>query len=123
MVATALILSVGAAAAVQALGCEQRITDLRGVTERVQLNNRKAAKDLTGLLMTLDAASETLAAGKPCDSIKKLEDYKIKVEQLIAADRFIAGEGPSGEELIAQADGAIACINGEVTAGGGSCAF
>jgi len=121
--AAALVLSAGVASAVHVSSCEQLITDLIGTAQTVQLSGKKAAKDLTGLTTTLEAASATLAVGKPCDSIKKLEDFKVKVDQLIAADRFISGEGPSGEELIAQADTAIACINSEVAAGGGSCSF
>jgi len=121
--ATALILSAGAASAVQVSDCEQLITDLIGTTQTVQLTGKKAEKDLAGLTTTLDAANATLAAGKPCDSIKKLEDFKIKVNQLIAAERFTTGEDPSGEQLIAQADAAIACIDAEVMAGGGSCTF
>ena len=121
--AAALILSAGAASAVQVTGCEQLITNLIGITRTVQITGKKAEKDLAGLTTTLDAASATLAVGKPCDSIKKLDAFKVKVDQLIAAERFTTGEGPSGEELIARADAAIACINGEVLAGGGSCSF
>ena len=54
---------------------------------------KKSDKDLAGLTTTLDAASATLAVGKPCDSIKKLDDFKVKVDQLIAAERFTTGEG------------------------------
>jgi len=121
--AAALVLSAGAASAAQVSGCEQLITGLIGTTQTVQLTGKKADKDLAGLTTTLDAANATLAAGKPCDSIKKLEDFKVKVNQLIEAGRFTPGEDPSGEQLIAQADAAIACIDGEVMTGGGSCTF
>ena len=121
--AAALTLSAGVAWAIQGSGCQQRITDLIATAETVQITGKKAAKDLTGLTATLEAASETLAAGKPCDSIKKLEDFKIKVDQLIAAERFTAGAVPSGEQLIAGADAAIACIRNEAMAAGGSCTF
>ena len=89
----------------------------------MHISGKKSDKDRAGLTTTLDAARATLAVGKPCGSIKKLEDFKVKVDQLIAAERFITGEGPSGEEPIAQADAAIACSNGQVMAGGGSCSF
>jgi hypothetical protein len=121
--AAVLILSAGAASAVQVSGCEQLITDLIGTAQTVQITGKKSEKDLAGLTTTLDAARTTLAAGKLCDSIKKLEDFKVKVNQLIAAGRFTTGEDPSGEQLIAQADAAIACINGDVIASGGSCTF
>jgi uncharacterized cupredoxin-like copper-binding protein len=119
----ALMFSVGAASAAQGSLCQQLITDLIDTTQTVQLTGRKAAKDLSGLTMTLEAASETLADGKRCDSIKKLEDFKVKVDQLIVAGRFDTGEGRTAEELLAQTDAAIACINGEATAAGGSCTF
>jgi hypothetical protein len=63
-------------------------------------------------------ARPAAAAGKLCDSIKKLEDLKVKVAQLIAAGRFTTGENPSGEQLVAQADAAIACIDSTVMAAG-----
>lgn len=119
----AIMLSAGAVSAVQESSCQQLITDLIGTTQTVQISGKQQAKDLAGLTTKAEAARTTLAAGKPCDSIKKLEDFKIKVTDLISAGRFTAGEGPSGEQLIAQADAAIACINSEVMAAGGSCTF
>jgi hypothetical protein len=67
-------------------------------------------------------ARPAAAAGKLCDSIKKLEDLKVKVAQLIAAGRFTTGENPSGEQLVAQADAAIACIDSTVMSAG-SCSL
>lgn len=121
--AVAVMLGGAAAAAVLLSDCEQLIADVLGTAQTAQLTGKQAEKDLTGLTKTLNAASATLAAGKPCDSIKKLEDFKVKVNQLIAAGRFNTEQGPTGEELIAQADAAIACINAEVMAAGGSCTF
>ena len=119
----ALMLSAGAASAVQGSSCQQLITDLIGTTQTVQITGKQAGKDLTGLTTKAGAASTELAAGKPCDSIKKLEDFKVKVNDLIAAGRFDSAAEPTGEQLIAQADTAIACINAEAMAAGGSCSF
>ena len=121
--AAAVMLSAGAASAVQVSGCQQLINDLITTTQTVELSGKKAAKDLTGLTTTLEAASATLAAGKPGDSVKKLQDFQIKVDQLIAAQRFNTEAVPTGEQLIAQADAAIACISGEAVADGGFCTF
>jgi hypothetical protein len=123
VVAAVLMISAGAASAVQALACQQLIDDLITTTETAQVTGKKADKDLTGLIRTLDAATETLAAGKLCDSIKKLEDFKIKVDQLVAAGRLTGEVGPSGDQLIAGADAAIGCIAGESMTAGGSCTF
>ena len=122
VVAAALMLGAGTASALEGSGCQQLIDDLIATSQTVQITGKKAPKDVTGLTATLDAATTTLAAGKLCDTVKKLEDFKIKVEDLIAAGRFTEA-GPTGEQLIAQADAAIACINGESAAAGGSCTF
>jgi hypothetical protein len=79
----------------------------------VTITGKNAEKDLSGLLGKLDAASAALSTGKNADAVRKLTDFKAKVQQLAAAGHISSGDASS---LAAQADQAIACING--TSGG-----
>ena len=97
-------------AAAQTTGdCAAQIASLRTAAEGVAISGKNADKDRAGLTGKLDDASTELGKGKNADAAKKLADFKVKVEQLAAAERISSGDAAS---LLAQADSAIACING-----------
>jgi len=65
------------------------------------------SKERPGLIATLTAARSLLETGKPADAVKKLEDYIVKVQQLVAAGRLAPDVGSA---LINDAQSAITCI-------------
>ena len=89
--------------------CEAMIASLSTASANVTIVSKNADKDREGLVRTLEAASTELAKGKNADAVKKLGDFKVKVQQLADAGRISATDASS---LLAQADSAIACING-----------
>src|SRR5215203_1334926 len=64
--------------------CQADIANLRTETQAATITGKNAAKDQAGLIGKLDGAAVELDKGKFCDSIKKLNDFKTKVNQLIA---------------------------------------
>lgn len=99
--------------------CQTLIANLKAETLSVQITGKSADKDRAGLVGKLDNASFALDQAKFCDSIQKLNDFKQKVNQLIAAGRInqnptdAAGNPQvTGTQLLADADAAINCING-----------
>ena len=107
LAAPAAMLPVMPAAAQTAADCAAQIASLRTAAQGVAISGKNADKDRAGLTGKLDDASTEL--GKTADAAKKLADFKVKVEQLAAAERIASGDAAS---LLAQADSAIACING-----------
>jgi hypothetical protein len=89
--------------------CAAQIASLRTAAEGVAISGKNADKDREGLIRNLDAATTELGKGKTADAAKKLADFKVKVEQLASAERISSGDAAS---LTAQADSAIACLNG-----------
>lgn len=101
--------------------CQALITALRVDTldtAQVQITGKNADKDRAGLGSKLTEASIKLDQAKFCDAIAKLNDYKSRVQELVAAGRltFEAGEG-----LSADADRAIACVASVANSAGVPC--
>ena len=107
--APATLIPAGAAVAQTAADCETQIANLRTAVAGVAISGKNADKDRQSLIKTLDAASSELAKGKNADAVTKLNDFKVKVGQLLDAGRISSADASS---LTAQADSAIACING-----------
>lgn len=103
--------------------CEASIDELRAATETVVITGKNAAKDRDGLLNKLDGASTSLARGKLCDAIRKLTDFRNKVNQLIAAGKINSDPtvGTTGQDLVDGANEAIACIEAQVAQSGTTC--
>ena len=103
--------------------CQSSITELRAATEVVTITGKNAAKDRAGLLAKLDNASNSLARGKLCDAIRKLTDFRDKVNQLIVAGKINTdpAAGVTGQDLVSGADEAIACIQAQVAQSGTTC--
>ena len=109
LAAPAAIVPVAPAAAQTETDCAAQIASLSTAAQGVAITGKNADKDRAGLTGKLDDASTELGKGKSADAAKKLADFKVKVEQLAAAERISSGDAAS---LLAQADSAIACING-----------
>ena len=99
--------------------CQTRINTLKADTLAVAISGKQADKDRAGLTDKLNNAAFALDSAKFCDSIQKLNDFKVKVNQLIAAGKI--NQNPTdasgnalvtGTQLLSEADAAINCING-----------
>ncbi len=107
--------------------CQAIIAGLKTKTETVAISGKQAeTKDRPGLILKLNEAALKLDQAKFCDAVAKLNDYKTKVNQLIAAGRINQdpAAGTTGQELISDADAAITCVNNlNVQSTGAACAF
>ena len=112
LVATpATFIPISPAVAQTAADCETQIANLRTATGSLVISGKNAEKDRAGLTGKLTDASTELGKGKNADAAKKLTDFKVKVQQLGEAERI---SGTDAATLLAQADAAIACVNGLV---------
>ena len=109
LAAPAALVAVSPALAQTAADCEAQIASLSGAVTSLTISGKNADRDRQSLLRTLEGASTELAKGKNADAAKKLTDFKVKVAQLLEAGRISSGDASS---LTAQADSAIACVNG-----------
>jgi hypothetical protein len=103
--------------------CAGLIAGLRADTETVVITGKNAAKDRAGLLNKLDGAADALAKGKFCGAIQKLIDFRNKVNQLIAAGHINSdpNAGVTGQNLVDDANEAIACIQSSAAQSGVTC--
>ena len=102
------------------------ITSLKDKTTSVLITGKSAEKDRAGLLGKLNEASLKVDQAKFCDAIAKLNDFKVKVNQLIAAGKINQDPtaGTTGQELLNDADATIAAINElQVQSTGAPCSF
>jgi hypothetical protein len=119
--ALSIAFAVRPAGAVQ--DCQALIDALRADTETVVLTGRQADKNRATLLGKLDNASTALAKGKLCGAIQKLTDFRNKVNQLIASGSINNDPtlGVTGQDLVNDANEAIACIQAQVAQSGTTC--
>mgnify|MGYP003289605383 CR=1 FL=1 len=108
LAAPAAMVPLTPAAAQTETDCAAQIASLRTAAQGVAISGKNAEKDRAGLTGKLDDASTELGKGKTADAAKKLADFKVKVEQLAAAERISSADAAS---LTAQADSAIACLS------------
>ena len=103
--------------------CQTLIAELRAQTQAVAITGRNAEKNRAGLLAKLDNASAELGKGKLCDAIGKLNDFRNKVNQLIASGSINTdtSAGVTGQDLVDGATEAIACIQALVDQSGITC--
>lgn len=102
------------------------ITALRTKTETVIITGKSGDKDRAGLLGKLDEASLKVDQAKFCDAVVKVNDFKVKVNALIAAGRINQDPalGTTGQELLNDADAIIKALNElQVQGTGAPCAF
>ena len=100
---------------------------LKAKTTSVIITGKSAeTKDRPGLLDKINEASLKVDQAKFCDSIAKLNDFKVKVNALIAAGRINQdpAAGTTGQELLNDADAIIAALNElQVQSTGAACTF
>ena len=102
------------------------ITSLKTKTTSVLITGKSAEKDRAGLLAKLDEASLKVNQAKFCDAIAKLNDFKLRVNALIAAGKINQdpAAGTTGTELLSDADAIIAALNElQVQSTGAPCSF
>ena len=103
--------------------CQALIDALAVDTQAVIIVGRNAEKNRTGLLGKLTDASTSIDRGKLCSAIQKLNDFRNKVNQLIASGSINTDPevGVTGQDLVNDATDAIACVQAQATAGGVTC--
>ena len=102
------------------------IGSLKTKTETVAITGKSADKDLNGLVAKLNEAALKVDQAKFCDAIVKLNDFKARVNALIAAGRINQDPtlGTTGQDLLNDADASIAALNQLQTQGtGAACTF
>jgi hypothetical protein len=94
--------------------CKALLDVLRADT--LNPSNGLSDKDRAGLVGKIDFASLKLDQAKFCDAIQKLNDFKATVSALAAAPKVKINQDPTNgavtaQQLLADADAAITCIN------------
>ena len=105
--------------------CQAIIAGLKTKTQSVAIAGKQAeTKDRPAMVVKLDDAALKLDQAKFCDAIQKLNDFKVKVNQLAAAGKLNTdpAAGVTAQELLTDADSAITCVNDLVTQSGTTCA-
>ncbi|HVF56797.1 MAG TPA: hypothetical protein VM934_11645 [Pyrinomonadaceae bacterium] len=124
--AVAMLAAAPLANATTVSEAQSMIASLKARTETVAISGKSAeTKDRPGLIGKLGEAALKVDQAKFCDAIQKLNDYKVKVNQLIAAGRINqdATLGTTGQELLADADATITAVRDLATQSGTTCPF
>jgi hypothetical protein len=113
--ALAMLVAAPVALATTVSEVQSMITQLKGKVQTVQIFGKQAeTKDRPGLLGQLDGVALTLDQGKFCNSVKKVQDFQVKVNAMIADGTKINQDptlGVTGSELVADADAIIKALN------------
>ncbi len=113
--AVAMLIGGPVAMATTVSEVQSMITQLKGKVQIVQIFGKQAeTKDRPGLLGQLDGVALTLDQGKFCNSVKKVQDFQVKVNAMIADGTKINQDptlGPTGSELVADGDAIIKALN------------
>ena len=124
--AIALFVAAPLAHATTVTEVQAMIASLKAKSTTVVLSGKSADKDRTNLLDKLNEASLKVDQAKFCDSIAKLNDFKTKINQLISAGKINQdpAAGTTGQELLNDADAAIAGLNDlQTQSTGAACVF
>src|SRR5436190_23061543 len=110
-----IAISTTAAAHPTVEDCKLLINKLITNTRSVAIHGRNVKKDRAELIANLEVALTDLDTVKPCTAVQKLNDFKIKANQLIAAKRINTDEnaGTTSKDLSDDADVATKCIDTE----------
>ena len=112
--ALAMLVAAPVALATTVSEVQSMITQLKGKVQIIQISGKQAeTKDRPGLLGQLDGVSLTLDQGKFCNSVTKVRDFKVKVTDMISAGKLNQDPalGPTGQELLTDADAIIQALN------------
>lgn len=102
------------------------LASLKAKTTNVVITGKSAeTKDRPGLLDKVNEATLKVDQAKFCDSVQKINDFKIKVNALIAAGKINQDSalGTTGTELLNDADAILAGLNDLQTQGAGTACF
>jgi hypothetical protein len=125
--ALALFVAAPMAHATTITEVQAMIASLKTKTETVIITGKSAeTKDRSGLLGKLNEASLKVDQAKFCDAIAKINDFKTKVNALIAAGKINQDPalGTTGQELLTDADATMAGLNElQVQSTGVACAL
>ncbi len=124
--AIALFVAAPLAHATTVTEIQAMIASLKAKTTSVVITGKSAEKDRTGLLDKLNEASLKVDQAKFCDAIAKINDFKTRVNHLIATGRINQdpAAGATGQELLTDADAIIAGLNElQVQSTGAACVF
>jgi hypothetical protein len=118
-----VVRQAGASANPATQDCQALIDALAVDTQAVIIVGRNAEKTRAGLLSKLEGATTSLERGKLCSAIQKLNDFRNKVNQLIASESINTDPavGVTGQDLVNAATDAIACVQAQATASGVTC--
>jgi hypothetical protein len=125
--ALALFVAAPLAHATTVTEVQAMIASLKAKTTTVNITGKAAeTKDRPGLLDKLNEATLKVDQAKFCDAVQKVNDFKVKVNALIAAGKINQDPalGTTGTELLADADAIIAALNElQVQSTGAACTF
>ena len=102
-----LALTAWPASAATVEECQAQLTTLR--TDTVAATGSLNAKDASGLVAKVDAATAELAAGKNADATQKLTDYQAKLSALASAPKPKV-DPVAATTLTTQAQQTVDCI-------------
>jgi hypothetical protein len=103
------VVGVSSASATTSDQCQAKLSDLRAHTVAAQ-DAFTNVKDFDGAVAKLDAASSKLSDGKNDDAVKKLRDFQTQLNSLATAPKEKL-DPATAQQLIAEAQGVIDCIN------------
>lgn len=125
-VALALFVAVPLAHATTITELQAMIATLNTKTTNVIISGKQAEKDRAGLLEKVTEASLKVDQAKFCDAVVKINDFKNRVNALIASGKINQDPalGTTGTELLADADAIIAGLNDlQTQSTGAACTF
>jgi len=113
--AVLMIITAPVAQATTVSEVQTMINQLKEKVKVIGISGKQAeTKDRPGLLGQLDGVALTLDQGKFCNSVKKVQDFQVKVNAMIADGTKINQDptlGPTGSELVADGDAIIKALN------------
>jgi len=112
--AVAMLIAAPVAQATTVSEVQSMINQLKEKVQLIPISGKQAeTKDRPGLLGQLDGVSLTLDQGKFCNSVTKVRDFQKKVNDMISAGKLNQDPtlGPTGQDLLTDADAIIAALN------------
>jgi len=124
--AIAMLVAAPVALATTVSEVQTMISQLKGKVQIIAISGKQAeTKDRPGLLGQIDGVSLTLDQGKFCNSVTKVNDFEKKVNDMISAGKLNQDPnlGPTGQDLITDAEAIKAALNELATQSTGSRCF
>ena len=124
--AVALFVAAPLAHATTVTEVQAMLATLKTTTEGTILIGKSADKDQAGLQAKLNEAVLKVDQGKFCDAVVKLNDYKARVNALIAGEKINQdpAAGTTAQQLLTDADAIIAALNQlQTQSTGAACTF